>query len=116
MSVATAPVSGESSARLPLAGLVVIDFGQIFQGPYATFLLAKGGGPPASLPATAPAAPSAASNCRPRPSDNKKTQVGVTRNGSMIRNRPSITSPCCMSSDQSLSQPARRAEAAIIAS
>jgi crotonobetainyl-CoA:carnitine CoA-transferase CaiB-like acyl-CoA transferase len=32
-----------SSGRLPLAGLVVIDFGQIFQGPYATFLLAKGG-------------------------------------------------------------------------
>jgi CoA:oxalate CoA-transferase len=32
-----------SSGRMPLAGLVVIDFGQIFQGPYATFLLAKGG-------------------------------------------------------------------------
>src|SRR5258708_25638753 len=31
-----------ASGRLPLAGLVVIDFGQIFQGPYATFLLAKG--------------------------------------------------------------------------
>src|SRR5437016_10417990 len=31
------------TARLPLSGLVVIDFGQIFQGPYATFLLAKGG-------------------------------------------------------------------------
>src|SRR5690242_11726472 len=29
--------------RLPLAGLVVIDFGQIFQGPYATLLLASGG-------------------------------------------------------------------------
>ncbi len=29
--------------RLPLAGLVVIDFGQIFQGPYATLLLAKAG-------------------------------------------------------------------------
>jgi crotonobetainyl-CoA:carnitine CoA-transferase CaiB-like acyl-CoA transferase len=29
--------------RLPLAGLVVVDFGQIFQGPYATLLLAKGG-------------------------------------------------------------------------
>ena len=29
--------------RMPLAGLVVIDFGQIFQGPYATLLLAKGG-------------------------------------------------------------------------
>jgi len=32
-----------STGRLPLAGLIVIDFGQIFQGPYATFLLAKGG-------------------------------------------------------------------------
>jgi CoA:oxalate CoA-transferase len=31
------------TGRLPLAGLTVIDFGQIFQGPYATFLLAKGG-------------------------------------------------------------------------
>jgi crotonobetainyl-CoA:carnitine CoA-transferase CaiB-like acyl-CoA transferase len=28
---------------MPLAGLTVIDFGQIFQGPYATLLLAKGG-------------------------------------------------------------------------
>jgi crotonobetainyl-CoA:carnitine CoA-transferase CaiB-like acyl-CoA transferase len=28
---------------LPLAGLTVIDFGQIFQGPYATLLLAKAG-------------------------------------------------------------------------
>src|SRR3981189_2579468 len=37
------PAATENSARLPLAGLVVIDFGQIFQGPYATFLLAKGG-------------------------------------------------------------------------
>src|SRR5947207_7627537 len=35
--------AAQSSGRLPLAGLVVIDFGQIFQGPYATFLLAKGG-------------------------------------------------------------------------
>jgi crotonobetainyl-CoA:carnitine CoA-transferase CaiB-like acyl-CoA transferase len=37
------PAGAQSSGRLPLAGLVVIDFGQIFQGPYATFLLAKGG-------------------------------------------------------------------------
>src|SRR5437868_2985683 len=37
------PATAEGSARLPLAGLVVIDFGQIFQGPYATLLLAKGG-------------------------------------------------------------------------
>jgi len=29
--------------RLPLSGLVVLDFGQIFQGPYATLLLAKAG-------------------------------------------------------------------------
>jgi crotonobetainyl-CoA:carnitine CoA-transferase CaiB-like acyl-CoA transferase len=36
------PTSIEGS-RLPLAGLVVIDFGQIFQGPYATLLLAKAG-------------------------------------------------------------------------
>ena len=45
-----------ASGRLPLAGLVVIDFGQIFQGPYATLLLAKGGAdvikiePPAGEP------------------------------------------------------------------
>src|SRR5919202_179984 len=31
------------TGRLPLAGLTVIDFGQIFQGPNATFLLGKGG-------------------------------------------------------------------------
>ena len=37
------PAEAQSSGRLPLAGLVVIDFGQIFQGPYATFLLAQGG-------------------------------------------------------------------------
>ena len=30
-------------ANRPLAGLVVVDFGQIFQGPYATLLLAKNG-------------------------------------------------------------------------
>jgi CoA:oxalate CoA-transferase len=35
--------AAEVSGRMPLAGLVVIDFGQIFQGPYATLLLAKGG-------------------------------------------------------------------------
>jgi crotonobetainyl-CoA:carnitine CoA-transferase CaiB-like acyl-CoA transferase len=35
--------AANGSGRLPLAGLVVIDFGQIFQGPYATLLLAKGG-------------------------------------------------------------------------
>src|SRR5690348_7675307 len=35
--------TAKNSGRLPLADLVVIDFGQIFQGPYATLLLAKGG-------------------------------------------------------------------------
>jgi CoA:oxalate CoA-transferase len=35
--------NAQGSGRLPLAGLVVIDFGQIFQGPYATLLLASGG-------------------------------------------------------------------------
>ncbi len=33
----------QTEGRLPLTGLVVLDFGQIFQGPYATLLLAKGG-------------------------------------------------------------------------
>src|ERR1700680_3515360 len=37
------PAGAQPSGRLPLAGLVVIDFGQIFQGPYASLLLAKGG-------------------------------------------------------------------------
>jgi CoA:oxalate CoA-transferase len=50
------PNNAHGSGRLPLAGLVVIDFGQIFQGPYATLLLAKGGAdvikvePPAGEP------------------------------------------------------------------
>ena len=30
-------------ANLPLAGIVVLDFGQVFQGPYATLLMAKAG-------------------------------------------------------------------------
>jgi CoA:oxalate CoA-transferase len=33
----------DTPARLPLSGITVIDFGQIFQGPYATLLLAKSG-------------------------------------------------------------------------
>src|ERR1700726_3713717 len=33
----------DTNARLPLSGITVIDFGQIFQGPYATLLLAKSG-------------------------------------------------------------------------
>jgi crotonobetainyl-CoA:carnitine CoA-transferase CaiB-like acyl-CoA transferase len=35
--------TANSLGSLPLAGITVIDFGQIFQGPYATLLLAKGG-------------------------------------------------------------------------
>ena len=30
-------------ANMPLAGITVIDFGQIYQGPYATLLMAKAG-------------------------------------------------------------------------
>ena len=33
----------ETRANMPLAGVTVIDFGQIFQGPYATLLMAKAG-------------------------------------------------------------------------
>jgi CoA:oxalate CoA-transferase len=33
----------ETRANMPLAGVTVIDFGQIFQGPYASLLLAKAG-------------------------------------------------------------------------
>jgi CoA:oxalate CoA-transferase len=33
----------ENRANLPLAGVVVLDFGQVYQGPYATMLMAKGG-------------------------------------------------------------------------
>ena len=32
----------ERHANLPLAGVVVLDFGQVYQGPYATMLMAKG--------------------------------------------------------------------------
>lgn len=52
-----------SDLRLPLAGIVVIDFGQIFQGPYATLLLAKAGAdvikiePPTGEPLRRRAAP-----------------------------------------------------------
>ena len=35
--------TARSLDALPLAGITVIDFGQIFQGPYATLLLAKAG-------------------------------------------------------------------------
>jgi hypothetical protein len=32
-----------SSANRPLTGIVVLDFGQVYQGPYATLLMAKAG-------------------------------------------------------------------------
>ena len=32
-----------SAPNLPLAGVVVLDFGQVYQGPYATLLMAKAG-------------------------------------------------------------------------
>ena len=47
----------------PLAGITVLDFGQIFQGPYATLLMAKAGAnvikiePPHGEPARRRAAP-----------------------------------------------------------
>ncbi|HVC54256.1 MAG TPA: CoA transferase [Stellaceae bacterium] len=49
--------------RLPLAGITVLDFGQIFQGPYATLLMAKAGAdvikiePPSGEPLRRRAAP-----------------------------------------------------------
>ena len=59
-------VSSDTANRgrdLPLAGITIIDFGQIFQGPYATLLLAKAGAdvikvePPAGEPLRRRAAP-----------------------------------------------------------
>jgi len=56
------PVGGQAG-RLPLSGVIVIDFGQIFQGPYATLLLAKAGAevikiePPTGEPLRRRAAP-----------------------------------------------------------
>src|SRR5215471_6109264 len=32
-----------ADANTPLAGIVVLDFGQVYQGPYATLLMAKAG-------------------------------------------------------------------------
>ena len=32
-----------SAVTTPLAGITVLDFGQIYQGPYATLLMAKAG-------------------------------------------------------------------------
>lgn len=37
------PDPADITPRLPLAGVTVLDFGQIFQGPYATLLMAKAG-------------------------------------------------------------------------
>jgi CoA:oxalate CoA-transferase len=33
----------QSRANAPLSDVTVLDFGQIFQGPYASFLMAKAG-------------------------------------------------------------------------
>jgi CoA:oxalate CoA-transferase len=33
----------EINGAAPLAGITVLDFGQVFQGPYASFLLAQAG-------------------------------------------------------------------------
>ena len=46
--------------NLPLAGVTVLDLGQIYQGPYATLLMAKAGAdvikiePPGGAPIRAP--------------------------------------------------------------
>jgi crotonobetainyl-CoA:carnitine CoA-transferase CaiB-like acyl-CoA transferase len=37
------PAAQNPTQALPLAGITVVDFGQIYQGPYATLLLAKAG-------------------------------------------------------------------------
>ena len=55
--------AAKTSETLPLTGITVIDFGQIFQGPYATLLLAKAGAdvikiePPTGEPLRRRAAP-----------------------------------------------------------
>ena len=55
--------AGEKAERMPLAGITVLDFGQIFQGPYATLLMAKAGAnvikiePPTGEPLRRRAAP-----------------------------------------------------------
>jgi CoA:oxalate CoA-transferase len=43
MSAASETTTLSAPLGLPLSGITVIDFGQIFQGPYATLLLAKAG-------------------------------------------------------------------------
>jgi len=37
------PSSGAAGANRPLTGVVVLDFGQVYQGPYATLLMAQAG-------------------------------------------------------------------------
>ena len=37
------PGNTQISENLPLAGITVLDFGQIYQGPYCTMLMAKAG-------------------------------------------------------------------------
>jgi CoA:oxalate CoA-transferase len=62
MATASSDTANRGRA-LPLAGITVIDFGQIFQGPYATLLLAKAGAdvvkiePPTGEPLRRRAAP-----------------------------------------------------------
>src|SRR5690242_1056167 len=36
-------MTGMSGANRPLAGIIVLDFGQVYQGPYASMLMAKAG-------------------------------------------------------------------------
>jgi CoA:oxalate CoA-transferase len=43
MSAASETTTLSAPLGLPLSGITVVDFGQIFQGPYATLLLAKAG-------------------------------------------------------------------------
>ena len=37
------PADTQFSENLPLAGITVLDFGQIYQGPYCSMLMAKAG-------------------------------------------------------------------------
>ena len=61
---------GGAGMNTPLAGITVIDFGQIFQGPYATLLMAKAGAnvikiePPHGEPGDAARRPASTRRCR----------------------------------------------------
>ncbi len=61
--------AAEPAPRHPLSGITVVDFGQIFQGPYATLLLAKSGAdvikiePPHGEPLRRRAAPGKSAPC-----------------------------------------------------